>query len=209
MPRINESYLGAFVICAGICVCGCNPAPARILGPNINPQSAGQEAVHAYDRDGDGVLSADELKACPALLGAIGAYDTNQDGKIDAQEIAARLQSWEATRVGITAATFYVKLDGRPLSGAQVDLEPESFLGGAVMPASAETNSSGLAGPSMAPENLPEGVRFGLQSGLYKVRISHPALKSPAKYNEQTQLGLEVPPHFDLYNPPLFELTNR
>jgi hypothetical protein len=192
-----------------IWVGGCSRTPSRIQPPKISPENAGRKAVAAYDQDGDDALSKEELKKCPALLAAIGAYDTSQDGKIDAGEIAARLKSWETTRVGITAATFYVKLDGRPLTGARVLLEPEPFLGGAVMPASAEINSSGLAGPSMAPEHLPEGVRYGLQSGLYKIRISHPTLKIPTKYNEQTELGLEVPPHFDLYHPPVIELTTK
>jgi len=203
--RIGTCLVFAVAIWGG----GCSRTPARIDPPNIDPEAAGTGAIAAYDQDGDSALSKDELKKCPALLAAMGAYDSNQDGKIEADEIAARLKSWEATRIGITAATFYVRLDGRPLTGATAVLEPEPFLEGAVMPASAEINTSGLAGPSMAKEHLPEGVRFGLQPGLYKIKLSHPTLKIPAKYSEQTELGLEVPPHFDLYNPPSFKLTSK
>jgi hypothetical protein len=190
-------------------VAGCSWTPSRIEPPQIDPESAGNEAITAYDKDGDAALAKEELKSCPALLAALDVYDTSKDGKIQPEEIAARLKSWEDTKVGITAATFYLKLNGRPLTGAQVVLEPEPFLEGAVMPASCETNSSGLAGPTMAPEHLPEGVRFGLQSGLYKIKVTHPSLQIPAKYNEQTELGIEVPPHFDLYHPPIFELRTK
>jgi hypothetical protein len=188
---------------------GCSGRPSRIHPPKIDPESAGNEAISAYDTDGDAALSKEELKKCPALLAALDAYDTTKDGKIQPEEIAARLKSWEESKIGITAATFYIKLDGRPLTGAQVLLDPEPFLEGAIMPASAETNSSGLAGPSMASEHLPEGVRFGLQSGIYKIKVTHPSLKIPAKYNEQTELGLEVPPFFDLYQPPVFALKTK
>lgn len=208
MPRVADRFIAMSVVFAAA-LCGCSRTPTRIEAPDIDPDGAGRGAITAYDQDGDGALSKDELKKCPALLSAIGAYDTSQDGKIDAHEIAAQLKSWEATRVGITAASFCLMLDGRPLVGAQVVLEPEPFLEGAVQPANAETTSAGMAGPSMAKEQLPEGVRFGLQPGLYKIKLSHPTLKIPAKYNEQTELGIEVPPHFDLYNPPKFELKTK
>jgi hypothetical protein len=188
---------------------GCNRSPARIAAPNIDPQQTGAAAVAAYDRDGDGQLSKAELKRCPALLASLALYDTNKDEKIDAEEIAARLKSWEATRVGITAAPFIVRLDGRPLAGATVILEPEPFLEGVLMPASAETNASGFAGPSMAAENLPKGVRFGVQPGIYKIRLTHPTQRIAAKFNEQTELGLEVQPLYDSFNPTVFDLKSK
>jgi hypothetical protein len=183
--------------------------PSQSQPAKIDTEKAGSEAIVAYDKDGDAALSKQELAKCPALLNALGDYDSSKDGKIQAEEIAARLISWQDAKVGITAATFYIKLDGLPLTDAQILLEPEPFLAGAVAPATAVTNSSGLAGPSMAPEHLPEGVRFGLQSGIYKIKVSHPSRKIPSKYNEQTELGLEVPPNFDLYHPPTFELETK
>ena len=205
--RSNKRACAAFAVV--MLVGGCGRTPSRIQPANINPENAGREAVAAYDQDGDGLLSKEELKKCPALLAAIDSYETGGDGTVNAGEITARLKAWRATRVGITAAALYLKLDGRPLVGARVLLVPEPFLEGAVKPASAETDSTGLAGLSMAAEDLPEGVRFGLQNGLYKIKVSHPDVKIPAKYNEQTELGLEVPPHFDLYNPPLIKLTTK
>lgn len=201
-PNVLAVFLAAFFA-------GCSRTPSRISGPNIDPQDAANAAISAYDRDGDNALSKTELKQCPSLLGGIDGYDANHDSKITADEIASRLKSWEASRVGITAATFYLKLDGRRLEGAKVVLEPEPFLADAIAAASAETNSSGLAGPSMGAEHLPKGVRSGLQPGLYKIKVTHPKLKIPAKYNDQTELGLEVPPQFDLYHPPTFELSSK
>jgi hypothetical protein len=189
-------------------IVGCSGRPARIEVVDIDSQDAGASAVQEYDKDGDGALSKPELKACPALLSAFGAYDTNKDDKIDAGELAARFDAWRASKIGITTATFYLKRGGRPLVGAKVTLEPEAFFKGAVKQATAETNSSGLAGPTLAPEDLPDGVRFGMHTGLYKIKVSHPSLKSQ-KYGDQSELGIEVPPSFDLYNPPVFVLTDK
>jgi len=208
MSHFRSSLLIAWTAGAALALVGCMNTPARIEGPSIDPQGASQAAIKEYDKNGDGVLSKQELEQCPALLSAIDAYDANKDESISTEEVAARLKSWERSRVGITSASFYLKLDGRPLSGAKVTLDPEPFLGGAVKPATGESNSTGLVGPTMAPEDLPEGVHFGLQAGLYKIHVSHPAIRSPAKYDEQTRLGIEVPPYFDLYSPPVMELKN-
>jgi hypothetical protein len=210
MSRAGSWRIGAYLVSAlALWSEGCNQSPARIAAPKIDPEHAGAAAVAAYDRDGDGRLSKLELKKCPALLGSLKAYDANSDEQIDAEEIAAQLKSWEATRVGITAAPVIIRLDGRPLAGAKVLLEPEPFLEGAVMPASAETSASGVAGLSMAPEDLPKGVRAGVQPGFYKIRLTHPTQRIPVKFNEETELGLEVKPLFDTFNPPIFDLKSN
>lgn len=188
---------------------GCSKAPSRIQPSSIDPSSAASSALQEYDKNSDGKLSTEELAACPALLSAIAAYDTNKDQSIDEAEIAARLQAWVDSGIGISNATFYLKLDGRPIPNAKVTLDPEPFLGDAVKPASGQSDPTGRVGPTLPQDQLPQGIRFGLLSGLYKVRVSHPAIASPAKYGEQTTLGIEVPPQFDVYNPPTLELTNK
>jgi EF hand len=210
MSRTRRWPIGACLVSAmAIWGEGCSHSPSRIAAPHIDPERTGAAVIAAYDRDGDGKLSKLELKKCPALLASLAAYDTNKDDKIDAEEIAARLKSWEATRVGITAAPLIIRLDGRPLVGATVLLEPEPFLEGTLMPASAETNASGFAGLSMAAENLPKGVRSGVQPGLYKIRLKHPTQRIPAKFNEETEIGLEVQPLYDIFNPPVLDLKSN
>lgn len=210
MSRARNWCIAAYLVCfAAVGSQGCNRSPSRISAPNINPERSGAAAITAYDRDGDGKLSKLELKKCPALLASLAVYDTDKDEKISAEEIAARLKSWEASKVGITAAPFTIRLDGRPLVGATVLLEPEPFLDGAVMPASAETSASGLAGPSMSAENLPTGVRHGVQPGIYKLKLTHPTQKIPAKFGEESEIGLEVQPIFDTFNPPVFDLKSK
>jgi len=210
MSRAGSWRIAAYLVSlVAICSEGCSRSPTRISPAKIDPERVGAAAVAAYDRDGDGKLSKLELKKCPALLASLAAYDTNNDQMIDAGEIAAHLKTWEATRVGITAAPFVVRLDGRPLAGAMVLLEPEPFLEGVVMPASAETNESGMAGPSMSAVNLPKGVRHGVQPGIYKIKLTHPKQSLPSKFNEETEIGLVVEPLYDAFNPPVFELKSK
>jgi hypothetical protein len=88
-------------------------------------------------------------------------------------------------------------LDGRPLSGAEVIFEPESFLGEDIKAAVGES-TSGLATVTVPKDQRPmKDTPPGLQPGLYRVRVS---LKKagqetiPAKYNTETTLGQEIAP---------------
>jgi hypothetical protein len=47
---------------------------------------------------------------------------------------------------------------------------------------------------AIAEEHLPENVRTMklLQYGTYKVRITHPKIQLPARYNSETTLGYET-----------------
>jgi hypothetical protein len=206
MRRLCAGWITALV---ALSAASCSKAPSRIAASGIDPSGAASRAIEAYDKNADGKLSKEELAACPALLSAIATYDTNNDQSIDESEIEARLQSWVDSGIGISNATFYLKLDGQPIPNAKVTLDPEPFLGDAVKPATGQSDQTGRVGPTLPPDQLPQGIRFGLLSGLYKVRVSHPAIASPAKYGEQTTLGIEVPPQFDVYNPPTLELTNK
>ena len=85
-------------------------------------------------------------------------------------------------------------MDGKPLSGAMVTLEPESFLGNAVKPATGVT-VDGTADMSIAEQYRPAPSLWGVYCGLYKVRISKQqgGLEAiPSKYNTETTLGCEV-----------------
>jgi hypothetical protein len=174
----------------------CNWGPARIKQPAISPSGAGAAAVAQYDKNGDGVISGDELNAAVALKAALPRLDTNKDGGVSADEIAERVNAWKAMRSALVSVRCQVTLDGRPMPGVNVVFEPEAFLGDQVKRATAVTNQFGDAAPTIAPEDkpdpkLPGGVHFG----LYKVRISKQAggrETIPARYNTETILGQEV-----------------
>ena len=85
-------------------------------------------------------------------------------------------------------------MDGRPLSGATVKLIPEKYLGDEIKAAVGVTNDGGSATMRIPDEDLPEAQRgiVGVHYGTYKVEITHPTMKIPAKYNTQTTLGYET-----------------
>jgi hypothetical protein len=62
--------------------------------------------------------------------------------------------------------------------------------------ASGITDSSGLAAPRLAPEDMPKNFPNAripvMRPGLYLVEVTHPQLKIPPQYNTQTTLGKEV-----------------
>ncbi len=174
----------------------CNWGPARIKQPAISPSGAGAAAVAQYDKNGDGVISGDELNASPALKAALPRLDTNKDGGVGGDEIAERVNAWKAMRTALASVRCQVTLDGRPLPGAQVVFEPEPFLGDQVKRATGVTNQFGDAAPTIAPEDKPDPkLPGGVYFGLYKVRISKQTSGRetiPARYNTDTILGQEV-----------------
>jgi hypothetical protein len=174
----------------------CNFGPAAIKQPSIDPSSAGKLAMEMYDKNGDGVVSGDELNHAPALKAALGNLDKNGDKGVSADEVAARVEAWKVMKAGLTSVRCKVVMDGEPLGGATVTFDPEPFLGDQVKPATGVTGMTGETMPTIKPEDRhspkdPGGVQFG----LYKVRISkmvNGKESIPARYNTDTTLGQEV-----------------
>lgn len=167
-------------------------APRRVYPPAIDANEAGKKAVAQYDLDGDGAVGGKELDKAPALKAAIKNLDRNHDGKVTAEEVAARVKAWQRSRVGLISMACYVTLDGKPLAGATVTYEPETFLGANIKPASGTTDQSGVANLSIPIQPDEPG---GVACGLYRVQVSKQAGGKdliPARYNAQTTLGLEV-----------------
>jgi hypothetical protein len=176
---------------------GCSGGTTRVLPPSIDAANAGSQAIELYDKDGDGLVAGDELDAAPSLQAAMATLDADKDGKVSAEEVTRRVEAWQATRGGVTSVLVYVTLDGRPLSGATVTFEPESFLGQEIRTAVGVTNQEGIAAPMIPKENRPANMPPGMQLGLYKVRISKQtggAETLPARYNAETTLGQQVAP---------------
>ncbi len=186
----------SLVVGVAIIFVGCNFGPSAVRQPAIDASRAGKEALALYDSNHDGVISGDELEHAPAIKAALPRLDTNGDGGVSADEVAARVKAWKAMESGMTSVRMHFTLDGQPLVGAKVTLEPEPFLGTEIKVATGTTTQFGDVSPTIAKEdrpapNLPGGANFG----LYKVRVSKAVNGKetiPARYNIETTLGQEV-----------------
>ena len=193
-PYIRANH-GLVVIGTAVLLAGCSGAPGRISTPAVDAQDAARQAIELHDRDDDGQLNSEELTASPPLVDAMVAYDTNDDGMLSQEELVAGIESWGGRGVGATVLPFTLRLDGRPLAGANVKLVPAPFLGNAVSPATGVSDEAGSGSLDIDAENRPANVPKNLpvvQPGLYLVEITHPSIAIPEIYNTSTTLGIEA-----------------
>src|SRR3954471_20246216 len=78
----------------------CSSGTITVKQPSINASAAGKMAIEMYDKNGDGVISGDELEHAPALKAALGNLDTNRDKAVSAEEVTARVNAWKAMKTG-------------------------------------------------------------------------------------------------------------
>ena len=183
--------LASYAVALPLLGCG---GPARINPPNVDPEVAADRAIDLYDSNKDNSLSDDELTRCPGLLSMVTLYDKDESKSVERDEIAQRIRELYKNRVGLTQLRSSVTYQGRPLAGAIIVFEPEPYLDRDVQTAHGTTNSYGSAQMGIADEHLPKSVRGmkAVQYGTYKVRITHPKIQLPAKYNSETTLGYET-----------------
>jgi hypothetical protein len=173
---------------------GCSGPPAALRPRTIDAAEAATKGVSLYDSNGDGAIDAQEIKKSPALISAVKSIDTNGDGKLSADEIAARIRSWSERGTAFVDYRCRVTLNGRPLAGAVVALEPDASLQGLIPSASGETDAQGYAMPTMAKDQLPNAAYSGVAPGWYSVRVSKPGNDKllPARYATGSEFGIEV-----------------
>lgn len=185
-----------FVLLSLLACASCSFGPSRVKQPGINPSSAGSAAIAAYDKNGDGMISGEELEHAPAIKAALPRLDTNGDKGVSADEIAARANVWKSMQTGVTSFGFTATLDGSPLTGATVTFHPDPCLGDEIKPASCTTNAIGGGGATIAKEDRPRpDSPPGMHLGFYTVKISKIVNGKeliPRKYNEETTLGQDV-----------------
>jgi hypothetical protein len=197
---IMHARLSLWLLCFGtlmhvVCGIGCSSRPGRIATPDVDSEEIAQSALEMYDEDADGMLNSEELKASPPLVNAVSVYDTDKDGSLSQAELVVGIGSWAEARAGAFPLAFLVKMDGRPLAGAQVMLIAAPFLGDAVKGASGVSDDSGGGSFNMADEDRPANAPKNLpviQPGLYLVEITHPTIAIPEVYNKASTLGLEA-----------------
>jgi hypothetical protein len=173
---------------------GCNRGPAPIQVPDFDPQTASQQALDIYDKDHNSELSKEELAACPAILASLAAYDTDKNGSVSAEEIEARLTPLRNSGVGLTQLVIEVRMNGRPLQGANVRLLPEPYFGPNIKSADGKTSRRGIAVMDIRDDDAPAGEKglTGVHYGTYKIEVTHPTFAIPEKYNTATTLGYET-----------------
>ena len=175
----------------------------RIEAPALESEAAADRALADYDRNKDGYLGCAGAGELPR---AQGGTQASGQGRRRAFEPGARswtgFRSFEDSQVGLFVTTVKVQLDGKPLGGASVELEPEPFMGPSIKAARATTDDNGRAMPRTADADLP-----GCQFGFYRVRISKKDSSGkelvPARY--QNTLGAAVPSGGTL----VFSLTSK
>ncbi len=194
---VARTLRGSTALFAVLAACsGCGGGPSALPVPSYDPVGGASKAMELYDKDGDGIVDEEELKAAPGLRAAMATLDTNQDGKVSGEEVGDRLQAWENAQIGLMMFSCDVLLNGKPLHDATITLDPDSFLEGTIQQAVGTTSLAGSARPKIPKENRPTpDSPPGLQAGIYKVRISKMVSGKetiPARYNTETILGQEV-----------------
>lgn len=177
------------VTCASFAGC-CSRVPKGPDRPAFNAATSGQQAIAAYDKDGDGKISGEELQACPALEMALPRVDKNGDSAISADEIADRINYYQTAKTTIISGSAEVTMKDSPVVGATVTFEPETFMGPTFQTCTGETDQRGVAFISGHDAKFP-----GIYLGLYRVRISKKEGDRetiPAKYNTESILGYEA-----------------
>lgn len=192
-------------------VIGCGNAPSRLQQKSFSPSSAASAAMKEYDKNSDGSLDDGELDIFVSIKSDLSQFDLDNSKTINESEIAQRFEKWQALKVALVPCSFVVKLDGKPLTDADVALEPESFLSSTLQPCVGKTDATGRVSPNkVTTDNDPDLAGLtGVPPGLYKLKVTHPKLEKLKKYNSETTLGLQVAPD----NPNLmmleFELTSK
>ena len=105
------------------------PLPVRLMPPAIDAVAAGKSAIAAYDKNGDGVISGDELDKCPAIKSSLKRYDNDGDGKVTAEAITARIKKWQATRIALMPLSISVEPRRPEIGGCDRDARARGVPG--------------------------------------------------------------------------------
>ena len=91
MSRFHRLLLPALAAAALASGCSGPPAPQW---PELVPGDVAKRAMDQYDKNHDGKIDAEELKASPALLEAMATMDVNHEGSLTEAKIAERVRKW-------------------------------------------------------------------------------------------------------------------
>lgn len=175
-------------------ISGCSGGLEEIDGLVLDAEKAAEEAIKEYDSNNDSSLSPEEVKKCPSLRIAFKNIDENSDNLISKEELLLRFTGWIESPKKVASVPMEFSLNGQSLAGAEITLTPETFLGDSIPTAKGITSDSGQVVVGIPTEDLPSDLKNykGMRQGLYRIKITHPRIKIPAKYNTKTTLGIEI-----------------
>ena len=170
---------------------GCNRQLPAIKPPKIDVVAAANGAIAEFDTDGDGAISKSE--ACTGMRESWPRYDRDEDGVATAEEIQERFSEW-GKGSGMINLPIDVSFRGRPLPDAKIAMTPFEFLGDHFKPATGKTDPYGSAFMEIPREHLPKHLQmaYGVQTGLYRIEITHPNVDLRPKYNTETELSVDL-----------------
>ena len=186
---------GWLVVFFGAAFFGCSTGTNNSAIPKFDPAAATAAAKQEFDANGDGRFSDDELKKSPGLVAARAAFDGDNDGILSVDELRAGLDQFHREGASLIEISCLVEHKGSPLEGVTVTLVPEPFMGESLKPATGVTSRSGGASLSVADEEIPAVIRGkvkAVQCGIFRVVVTHPTVKIPPKYGEQSEVGCIV-----------------
>jgi hypothetical protein len=202
-PVCDSRVLLSLVVLMTAFAGGCGES--KVPAPPIKPADLARAVMEQCDKNHDNKIDAAEAKQFPGLQAALDTMDPNHQGSLTETQIAARIQQWANGDLRVVTPFLTVTLDGKPLEGATVTLEPEAFMGPDYHSVTAVTGADGSC--AVTGDNLKVP---GVYVGLYRVKITKSGEKLPAKYNTQTTLGLEVAPGSQCVRRPVdFNLTSK
>lgn len=186
------------IVATAIMLSGCGLiGEPKIDTVSFDANGMAEKAFAEYDLNQDGSIADEELKSAPSLNSALAEIDTDGDQKISIDEMVACITNWNEVGPGLQSVECEIAVDGVPLTGATVTLEPESFLGPEITAGTAITDESGVA-YMVSEEAKAKGFPEGMRLGFYKVKVSKlngGEESVPAKYNESTTLGRAISPN--------------
>jgi len=160
------------VIFAGLLVAvsissGCGKSN-RVTVDKYDPATAAAKAIEAYDRNGDGKLSAEEVKSSPGLSEGSSRIDKNRDGILTSDELQARFQALQSQSASMLLRVD-VTLKRAPLAGASITFVPEPFMGDGFQSYVGTTTDAGVCDLKGEKRDT-----LGIPTGFYQVKIIHP-----------------------------------
>ena len=120
-------------------------------------------------------------------IACLPTIDANGDGAVSREEIEKRLAAYIAAAPHIEPFVCFVWHRGKPLTGATVRLVPEPFLADDLPAATGTVGDDGFCVVAIDAEKMPI-----VHAGMYRVEVRSPHVNLPDKFNDRTELGVEV-----------------
>ena len=152
-----------------------------------------ENVMEMFDSNTDGALDESELVSAPSLAYSLKAIDTNENGKLEVEEIRERFDTYVRLKIARRRFNMQIRHKRRPLADAKVEMIPAPFMEGIIAPASGVTTEDG----TVTMDAKLSARRATVNLGFYRIKVNSEKTKIPAKFNEETTLGVEVAPIAD------------